>query len=248
MRHHSAILRALEGLTESQQAILLEMATCLLREVRCQVDPSSDIVTPLFRENIANRLLLHHATNEELFKKKPFEYAFKAACEADGKNASIVDSQTNPGADVIVNGTKFSLKSEAAAGISATHITISKLMEARWIRECATNDDFARETRARVGRHLREYERVLMLRASTTGGRNVVYELVEIPRDLLLAVESVRPTDFGTRTRNGSNSATIRYNGVDAFTLRLDGSVEKVTVSRLAKRLCRAHATWVIPG
>jgi hypothetical protein len=247
MSKQHALNSILEKLSESQLELVMEITQALTKTVVCRADPTSDIAVPEFTENIKNRLLIHHATNEELLKKKPFEYAFKAACKAAGKYAEIIDSQTNPGADVIVDRIKFSLKSEASAKMNTGSVTISKLMEARWIRECKTNEQFAQETRERVGKHLREYQRILMLRASIVDGKGITYELVELPREILLKVEQVQASDFAVRTKNGSNSATIFHRGSEAFTIRLDGSVEKVTITRLPKLLCRHHATWVLP-
>lgn len=247
MSHSSNIIQAIGRLSPVQQSIMLEVVDYLLRRVHCTVNPTSDIVSASFQENIANRLLLHHATNEELFKKKSFEYAFKAASIADGKSAQIVANQTHPGADVIVDNVKFSLKTEASANISQTGITISKLMEARWLRDCVSNKDYCNAAQVHVCNHLNGYDRILMLRAWTGKNTIATYELIEIPLDVLLAVKTVREADFGKRTDNGTNSAIIRYKGTAAFNLRFDGSVEKVTISNLLKSACKFHAKWEIP-
>jgi hypothetical protein len=217
----------------------------------CQTLASkSDILSPVFIEHFANRFRMHHATHSEKFNKKAFEFAFHSACLAAGRKSVIVNDPTNPGADVIVDGVPFSLKTEAAASIQDGHITISKLMEARWIRECTTRENFARETTRRVVAHLEKYARILMLRAFTVSRTEVRYDLVEIPRDLLLNIRGLTSADFEERTENGSSRADVYIpRGTErtkAFTVRLDGSVEKVTIAGLQTGLCVLHGSWQV--
>lgn len=171
----------------------------MARDIREVVSNDSDILTGEFRANFSNRLLIHHATHEEKFKKKSFEYAFCAASRSAGRDAAIVSDPTNPGADVVVDGRQFSLKTEAATSISEKSITISKLMEARWIRDCKSKKDFAEHTRDRVVGHLKKYDRILTLRAFSIGQTHVRYDLVEIPIQLMLALEHVSAKDFSKR-------------------------------------------------
>jgi transcriptional regulator with XRE-family HTH domain len=237
----------LRVLVPGQVELLLDMARAITSPVLPQVDPNTDIVTSEFAVNFSTRLLLHHATTAETFKKKSFEYALAAASKVAGRSATLTENGTFPGADVIIDGVKFSCKTEAAAGISRSSITVSKLMEARWIRECRTGSDFLNGVLARSVEHLRRYERIVVLRAIRTSTTVVEYKLVEIPLEVLLAMSSLKPKDFSERTPNGSSRARVKYNGQDAFTLTLDGSVEKVSVSGLKSSLCRHHATWDIP-
>lgn len=237
----------LPALDSGQLDLLLEMARAMGEKIDQDIDQHSDILAPAFVGNFSNRLIVHHATHEEKFKKKSFEYAFCAASRSAGRTAEIVSSQTNPGADVVVDGTNFSLKTEAAASIHPDKITISKLMEARWIRDCLTREDFARETTARVVAHLEKYERILTLRAFNVPPSAVRYDLVEIPLSLLLQVKNLKPDDFSERTANGGSRANVRSDGRIAFSIRLDGSVEKVTVSGLQTSLCNLHGSWTVP-
>ena len=50
--------------------------------------------------------------------------------------------------------------------------------------------------------------------------------------------------DFSPRTKSGGTSARDLFNESHAFTLRLDGSVKKITVAGLAVAACQTHATW----
>ena len=241
---HAAILT----LSPAQIHILTEMAEAMKDSIGQTLVSDSDILVTAFVDHFSNRLRMHHATHSEKFKKKAFEFAFHSACIAAGRKSVIVNDPTNPGADVIVDGVPFSLKTEAAASIHDEHISISKLMEARWIRECLTREDFARETTRRVVAHLEKYARILMLRAFTLSPTEIRYDLMEIPRELLLKISVLKPADFEERTENGSSRADVYVpegkGRIRAFSVRLDGSVEKVTISGLLTVLCVRHGSW----
>lgn len=230
-----------------QIRLLCEVGEALLRPVQSQRVPDSDIATEDFARYFENVLKIHHSMHEEKFNKKAFEYAFKTACSIQGKRAFVNSDSTDPGFDVEVDGVRFSLKTEAAKGISDDKITISKLMEARWIRECKAPADFARESRKRIGKHLGKYDRIIMLRAFDLPDGKVRYSLIEIPVDLLKSILDLKARDFDDPTPNGGTSAIVNYRGVKAFTLRLDGSVEKITISGLQMSLCQKHAEWILP-
>ena len=97
--------------------------------------------------------------------------------------------------------------------------------------------------------HLAEYERIFILRSYGDDER-VRYDLREIPKAVLAGVADLVAEDFGKLTGANGTSARVKYDGRVAFTLRLDGSVEKVTVSGLDVDLCPLHAWWELgrPG
>lgn len=234
-------------LTSGQRDLLLDMAEYMSKKIQEYTNSESDILTPDFTANFSNRLLIHHATNEEKFKKKSFEFAFSAASKSAGRSARIVADPTNPGADVIVDGVNFSLKTEAASSIRADKITISKLMEARWIRDCKSKKDFARFTKERIVTHLEQYQRIICLRAFDVPDECIKYDLVEIPRDLLLQIRNLKGKDFRAKTEGGGSGADVYVAGEKAFYIRMDGSVEKVTISGLLTKLCTLHGSWTVP-
>lgn len=237
----------LAGLSKSQAALIRRVAGFLRAKIEETISTDSDLVEPDFADDFRNRLVLYHALNDDPLKKKAFEFAFAAASRAAGHSASVTTSSTLAGRDVEVDGVAFSCKTEAAQSIKRKAITISKLMEARWIRACADAADFRRHVQDRIVGHLDEYERIIVLRAFQLPDQRYEYHLVEIPRDLLLRVATLEDRDFSRRTSNGSSSADVRVDGRRAFRLRLDGSVEKVTISDLDVSLCRPHATWKLP-
>jgi hypothetical protein len=217
---------------------------------RCEetIDRGTDIAVPAFAKNFRTRLQFHHATHEEVFKKKTFEYAFKAACIVAGKKSEMDPDVTSPGYDVIVDKVRYLLKTEAGANMSPHYIKISKLMEARWIRECRTGEDFLRGTK-RIMEHFTHYDRVLVLRAFkvATPFNGVRYDLLEIPLGILKLIGTLSADDFAPRNEtSGSTTAPVKSDGVEVLKLRLDGSVEKVMVEKLPVSRCWFHARWII--
>jgi len=241
------LLRAATRLHPQRLDVLLELAVALGRDVAVSVDPDSDLMTPEFVEDFSARLIAYHALHEQKLTKKTFEFVFQGACRAAGQNAKITSSPVNPGADITVDGVPFSLKTEGARSMSRAKISISKLMEARWIRECRSSQDFAQETVAHVVEHLQSYRRMLVLRAFSVAA-GFEYHLVEIPLDVLMQVQHLTAADFSPRTDNGGSSAHVHVGDAIAFTLRLDGSVEKVTVSGLQIEFCMKHGVWRVRG
>lgn len=228
--------------------ILETMVEGLSAKFQEDIAKDTDIADPVFARNFRQRLQIHHATHEEAFKKKTFEFAFKAASIAAGRKAEMDENDSSPGYDIIVNGTRFSLKTEAGKSISPKYITISKLMEARWMRECQTPADF-HAGMTHLIEHFSHYERVVMLRAIrvTTPFVGIQYSLVEIPMALFMLIGGLVANEFAPRgAKSGGSSAKVKLQGKDAFSLRLDGSVEKVTITRLDISLCKIHASWII--
>ncbi len=223
------------------------MALALQAKFDSSSNPDSDFATPLFSEYFASRLLIQHAVVEEKLNKKSFEYIFRDALRHDGKTAEITVSNVHPGADILVDEVRFSLKTEASKNIRQKKITISKFMEARWIRTQDTSG-LARLASDKLHQHLAGYDRIVMLRAFNLEKNKVKYDLVEIPHDLLSLASRLELGDIKlSPSGSGGGSVTIWQNGREAFTLRFDGSVEKVTITNLLVDLCTVHATWCIP-
>ncbi|WP_145985904.1 hypothetical protein [Aquitalea magnusonii] len=246
MSPQEELANLISQLSPERVSLLIEMGHALTRSVVSQVASDSDIVVDAFERDFSGRLLLFHAMHDAALTKKTFEYFFCGSSRAAGRHASQTENSVYPGEDVVVDGHKFSLKTEGGLSISSTAIHISKLMEARWIRECHSAEDFCTFSKERIGIHLSHYERIISLR-SFHRRSTVLYELVEIPKDVLLEIFHLNPSDFSARTANGSSSAEVRgSDGRRLFVLSLDGSVEKITVRSLQLRHCKVHATWEV--
>lgn len=240
------LARLISQLPPERVNLLIEMGNALARSVVAEVSSDTDIVVSAFERDFSGRLLLFHAMHDAALTKKTFEYFFCGSSRAAGRAAIQTENSVYPGEDVVVDGQKFSLKTEGGKSISHAVIHISKLMEARWIRDCHSADDFCTLSKERIGVHLDHYERIISLRSFMSDSK-VRYELVEIPKQVLLGVSKLRPSDFSPRTINGSSSApVIGCDGSLSFVLSLDGSVEKITIRNLSLRLCKVHAKWEV--
>lgn len=258
----ACLLTVAQRLKPEQVSLLTEMATAMTVKVIQDVSPTSDIASPEFVINLANRLLIHHATNTEPLNKKSFEYAFVAASRAAGRTAALGTSGTASGIDVMVGDDRFSLKTEGAKGIKPSTIHISKFMESAGIRSFTEPQQYIHWLNIRAAPSLRSYNRLLMLRVvrSTYAGAShfipadmlsrphVVYQLVEIPHSLMMRMLQLEPEAFTAISTNGGTRASVRLDdGTLAFTVAFDGSDEKLTVANLRMDLCAHHATFVIP-
>ncbi len=238
----------LNRLTGERRAVIGEIIHALLSPIKSQINGTSNICTSSFVEAFQSRLIVFQALNDDALSKKAFEYAFANAYrESTGKEVIVNRNSVMPGEDVIADGIKFSMKTEADRGIRSEFLKISKLMEARWIRDCKTGKDFLAGVQNNIVPHLNRYDRILVLRAFRAAG-NYEYRLVEIPKTVLLEMRKLAASSFSGRTPSGSTRAIVSAGGNELFLLRLDGSVEKVTVDRLRQDLCVVHGMWTIPA
>ncbi|MFD8546781.1 hypothetical protein [Streptomyces sp. NPDC059649] len=211
-----------------------------------------DIVDEAFAEEMSNLLSLHHSNHEAPLNKKPFEYAMKRCLIAQGHNEADLNPAPGESAyDVFGNGERWSLKTEAAKGLSATQVKIEKFSEARWVREATTAELCAAEVRERLPRHMDGYDRILILRAETRTD-SFVYTLEEVPKKVLLdCFTSATPEMFTKKDRGGkpgiSFGADFSHptNGDKVFRMLLDSSVEKVRLWYQTK-YCIHHGSWVV--
>lgn len=238
----------LVGLTKNQIKLLKSMARAMQIPVAISDRGASDIVDDVFAETMANTLAAHHALHEEALNKKAFEYLFKNCRRAQGDTSA--DLNLTPGAeswDVRDSSFRWSLKTEAAQGISRNQIRVEKLMEARWVREALTPADCAREVAWRLPEHMVDYDRILVLRAFAVPG-GYEYLLQEIPKQLLVvSFQAAASASFKKSARSISFGADFHNpSGQKVFRVLLDSSVEKV---RLWFRSDAAilHGRWNVP-
>ncbi len=182
---HAEIAIQLTNLSANQLSLVSSIAHALQIPVDTTISPHSDIVDETFSETISNLLTVHHALHEEPLSKKSFEYLFKQCLTKGGRPARLNPNPGDSTWDVEGAGFKWSLKTEAARGISANSIKVEKLMEARWVREATTPEKCAEAVRTLLPRHMDHYQRVLVLRAFKTQN-GYSYFLEEIPANLLL--------------------------------------------------------------
>ena len=151
------------------------------------------------------------------------------------------ESRTNRGHDLTVAGVPISLKTEAANAIRRDQIHISKWMElgrGEWALPLLL--DLFLE-------HMDGYERIFTLRRLTPGPDEYEYELVEIPKSLMLEAEECELVVQEASKQNPkpgyghvwADDGTLKYS------LYFDGGAErKLQIKALRKDLCIVHANW----
>lgn len=212
--------------------------------------PSSDIVTDVVLRDLGDALRVHHCFSAAPLMKERFEYAFVETMRMSGRTAELAESRTNRGHDVTSDGVRFSLKTQADKGIREKEIHISKFMElgkGDWTSRTGALDGL----RAQFIRHLDGYDRILTLRCLPSGRPFLLrYELVEVPKDLLLAATTGKLRVCRSSKQTPKPGYCDVYRCIDgaqrlAFQLYFDGGTErKLQIKHLLKQLCTVHASW----
>jgi hypothetical protein len=241
-----ALVDALKGLSESQlhwtEGVVhqFQQKPLLFRNLK------SNLVNECVLEMFGDALQIHHCLSTEALSKDRFEYALDRVLNRCGIPSTMAD-RCNPGHDITISGVPFSLKTQADKGIDRDFLHISKFMElgkGKW----ETEGDLI-GLRDRYFFHMKSYERILQLRRLTNTETLQEYELVEIPKALLLQAEAGAMAMMHTsRQTPKPGTCTVRdTEGRISFELYFDGGTErKLQIRRLAKRMCIVHATWGI--
>jgi len=241
-REIGEIVEALRRLTPAQQQWV--KATILAFGALRQFwrAPDSDIVTQTVLDNFGDRLMSHHAGSRQALSKDRFEFALEAVLNDSGIPARLVKSRTNRGHDLTIAGTPVSLKTEAAANIRDDSIHVSKWMElgkGEWELPLL---------RQMFLEHMRSYERIFTLRCLDADPAHVSYELVEIPKALMLEASNCQlEVREDSRQNPKPGYGYVRdAAGQLKYALYFDGGTErKLQIKSLRKDLCKVHATWV---
>lgn len=235
------IVESLSRLTPAQQAWVKSAIQAFGTTSVFRRDPDSDVVSDDVLASLGDRLLSHHAGSRQALSKDRFEFAFESALNASGIPAQLVRSRTNPGHDISIRGIPVSLKTEAAANIKEEMIHVSKWMElgrGEWKLPLL---------RQLFLKHMQSYDRIFTLRRLKDDGTNIRYELVEIPKALLLeakncelevcvnSIQEPKPGYGYVRDDKGQLKYSLYFDG---------GSERKLQIKHLRKDLCKVHATW----
>lgn len=216
------IVDALRRLTPTQQQWIKATILAFGAPRKYWRSLDSDTITQAVLDNLGDRLLSHHAGSRQALSKDRFEFALEAALNDSGIPAS--------------------LKTEAAANIKEDSIHVSKWMElgkGEW-KLPLLRDLFLE--------HMRSYERIFTLRCLNTNPAQVCYELVEIPKALMLEASNCQ---MEVREDSRQNPKPGYGYVKDAagqlkYALYFDGGTErKLQIKNLRKNLCKVHATWI---
>ena len=242
-----------KGLTKYQQTLLKEIVSSLQWEGNFTCLTKSNIFNRRFCEEFLNYLRVHHCISEQPITKDRFEYAILQILRRCGLKCKKAKSG-NPGHDLTINRIRFSVKTQADKKIKLSELHISKFMElgkGNWRKRIRDLHALRNQFIA----HLKGYEKIISLRIFRKDAHKAIrweYELVEIPKNLLL--EATQGTFSFAKTRNtgaGKNIAPSGYCKVFAkeqnlkFELYFDGKGErKLQIKKLQKSECQVLAKW----
>lgn len=230
----------IQGLTPSQIHWVNTVVALFKAPRTFWANPTSDIITQPVLDSLGDLLLIHHAFSRQALSKDRFEFALEQSLLQCQIPAKLTKSRTHPGADIEINGVPCSLKTEAAANIKRTHIHISKYMElgkGPWILPNLRDLFLA---------HLHNYDRIFTFRHVGQQPGNMEYELLEIPKELLLMAANARLVIQEDSRQNPKPGYGYVEDGPRLlYALYFDGGTErKLQIKHLDRSLCTLHATW----
>ena len=198
------------------------------------------------------RLVSHHSTSSVPLKKENFEHALEYIFRRNGKDVPSSTDPTRRGADIVVNGSRVSLKTFSAKFRSRSFLDISKFAECRWLREPLADRDAEQirvQTIGAIQTHLREYDRIFMFsHYSVEDGSEIVYELYEIPKTIFESVSDIGVEEFAERVSQNRQTITLSLviENKKVANLSLDGSVEKIRFLGISTSSCSLHGRWKV--
>lgn len=233
----------IEKISQSQLELIDQIVRQFIKKGNFYRNPNSDIVSEDWLQHFANLLFIHHATSYAPFAKEKFEYGFIYASKKCGMSAEKTKNRTFKGCDLSLNNVPISLKTQADENIKFDTIFISKFMElGKGVWEFGA-------LRQKYFDHMKSYDRIFTLRTLVHNQDNVDYELVEIPKKLLLEADG-KPFDECVDSRQnpkpGYCHVRDKKNKIK-FSLYFDGGTErKLQIKNIDKSNCIIHATWKI--
>ncbi|MFS1933421.1 restriction endonuclease [Vibrio splendidus] len=202
---------------------------------------------------LGSRIMIHtHLTNAP-FTKLHFENGLEEAINlalGDKEESAQLAAVGNPGHDITINRERYSLKTQAGKSTNFNSIHISKWMELGSNPNWGQNESVLLELRDEFLSHLRGYEKILVLRYlpgnKANSQYNHYYELIEIPKSLLLLCqEGELEMKFDSRQNPKPGYCYVEENETKLFSLYFDGGGErKLQIKNITKTRCILHATW----
>lgn len=225
------------SVTAPEKRRIKEFLSALRTNCQVEMNPKSPFNNDAFESEFRSKLLTHHCFMGSPLFQESFDSAFIAACSHAGHKVNeALDGQRFW--DVTVDGRRISLKSSKAKDLREDTLHISKLTEAAWIQDCRTATKRREHTRRLFKEYCDEVDAILQLRYFQALRR---YELVEIPVCIFSQIMDVGRRHFA------ADGPTINIpigKSPPDFTLKLDRSDAKVTITKINKQLCVIHGVW----
>ncbi len=190
-----------------------------------------------FADDFRASLMIHHYYLKATLGTNFFESAFLKAVTTAGHK---VRSASDGGRfwDVEIDGKKVSLKSSAAKDMKRDKLHISKLCEAAWIQDMRSAAQREQQTKNLFEDYTDVVDSIIQLRFFK---KTATYELVQIPCKLLRQVLDVPRVNFSA---DGPRIGIPVGKDPPDFTLNLDRSDAKITLTNINKRVCRVVGHW----
>lgn len=244
--HFSKLSASIKTLSDGQMSLIQESVDAFNKPyINIERNSTSDLVSEKFLYDFGDLLRIHHCYSKQPFSKDKFEYALERVCNINNLNAKL-STAGNPGNDITIDGIGFSLKTQADSNIRAGKVHISKFMELGKGNWSDKIEDLI-GLRQQFFNHMRSYERILTLRCLDKKVEHYKYELVEIPKKLLLEAEHGE-LSIQTDSKQNPKPGYCRVkdkNGNEKYQLYFDGGGErKLQVKNLLKEYCTVHAQW----
>jgi hypothetical protein len=243
LRLVETLVKAIPELTAGQLHWLERVVKVFSAEHRFVLN-KSDLFDLTTLQNFGDAMRVHHSFSAEPFSKDKFEYVLVNVLKMSGHTAALAP-KGNPGHDATVDQVRLSLKTQADSGIKSNVLWISKFMElgkGQWRDDPADLSGL----RDQFFKHLKNYDRILTLRALSKGPK-WHYELVEIPKRLLAkAKDGALEMMTASKQFPKPGYCYVRNSkGETVFDLYFDtGSERKLQIKNLRKDRCFVHATW----
>lgn len=236
----------LNALTNSQKEFIVDLAEEFKKPyISLSHHADSNLIDSDMLNSFGDYLRVHHFITSAPLSKERFEFALESVMKQCGRNAKLA-STGNPGHDITIGNEAFSLKTQADKGIKVNHLHISKFMELGKGDWGSSVEDLV-GLRNQFFSHLEKYERILSLRYLRNKKPTHHYELVEIPKSLLLEAEngSFRIMEKSKQNPKPGYCDVFGDEGDLKMQLYFDGGGErKLQIKKIDKNLCTVHADW----
>lgn len=243
MTLNQSFIARLGKLSESQLMAIRIIVTQFEQPFQFKRNENSDLFSECVLRELGDTIRVHHCFSREAFSKDKFEYALERSFILCGQEARLLD-KGNPGADIEVDGVRISLKTQADKAIKLDRIHISKWME-MGKGEWTDKPKQLLGLRQRFLKHMEGYARIVVLRRLVVSD-DFRYELVEIPKNLLLEENGKYVMQLNSKQMPKPGSYQVfNESGQLKFELYFDaGSERKLQVRNLDKSNCVVHAEW----
>lgn len=199
--------------------------------------PTPPFLSERFEKEFRTTLLIHHYFLKAPLATNSFEAAFVRAADAGGHEIRKAPEGQRFW-DVELDGQRISLKSTAAKDLRVGSLHISKLCEAAWIQDARSASHREKNTKRLFAEYTATVVAIIQLRLFK---KKALYEMVRIPTSVLAQVADVPRVKFAPE--GPSIGIPVGQDPPD-FTLKLDRSDAKVTLTKIDKSVCAVDGIW----